>query len=233
MLPNLPDSISIFFGLTTIATLLLFYFAVKNTSAYSNKTGIILIGLLIWMVFQAILTFNDFYISHFDAVPPRLILGVIPPLLLIVILFMTKKGKAFIDDLPPFQMTLLHVVRIPVELVLYWLFLNKAVPELMTFAGRNFDILAGITAPFVAYFGIKQQKMGRKGLLAWNFICLGLVLFIVGNAILSAPFPFQQFAFDQPNVGVLYFPFVWLPTVVVPIVIFSHLVSIRQLIQKK
>ena len=40
---------------------------------------------------------------------------------------------------------------------------------------------------------------------------LALLVNIVGNAILSAPFQFPQFAFDQPNHAVLYFPFIWLP----------------------
>jgi hypothetical protein len=60
-------------------------------------------------------------------------------------------------------------------------------------------------------------------------ICLGLLINIVSNAILSAPFPFQQFAFDQPNIAVLYFPFIWLPCCVVPLVLLSHLAAIRQL----
>jgi hypothetical protein len=42
-------------------------------------------------------------------------------------------------------------------------------------------------------------------------------------------FPFQQFAFDQPNIAVLYFPFIWLPSCVVPLVLLSHLAAIRQL----
>ncbi|TAH22438.1 MAG: hypothetical protein EAZ08_00730 [Cytophagales bacterium] len=41
----------------------------------------------------------------------------------------------------------LNIVRIPVEIILFWLFVNKAIPELMTFEGRNLDIIAGITAP--------------------------------------------------------------------------------------
>jgi len=116
-----------------------------------------------------------------------------------------------------------------VELVLYWLFLHQAVPELMTFAGRNFDILAGITGPFVAYYGVKKQMLGRKTLIGWNLIALALLFNIVIHAVLSAPFAFQVLAFDQPNVAVLYFPFSWLPGFVVPLVLFSHLVAIRQL----
>lgn len=100
----------------------------------------------------------------------------------------------------------------------------------MTFEGRNFDIVAGLTAPIMAYYGYTRKALNRKIILIWNFICLGSLLNIVINAVLSAPFPFQQFAFDQPNVGVLYFPFVWLPCFIVPVVLLSHLVAIRKII---
>ena len=53
----------------------------------------------------------------------------------------------------------------------------------------------------------------------------------VANAVLSAPFAFQKFGFDQPNIAILYFPFIWLPCCIVPIVLFSHLVTIRQIIK--
>lgn len=79
-------------------------------------------------------------------------------------------------------------MRIPVEIILFWLFLNKEVPELMTFEGRNFDILAGLTAPFIAYFGLTKLNIKRKLILVWNFICLGLLINIVVNAIFSAPY---------------------------------------------
>jgi hypothetical protein len=100
----------------------------------------------------------------------------------------------------------------------------------MTFEGRNFDILSGITAPIIAYWCFKSQKPKYKILLLWNFICLGLLINIVINGLLSAPLPFQQFAFDQPNVALMYFPFVWLPCCVVPIVLISHLASIRKIL---
>jgi hypothetical protein len=161
--------------------------------------------------------------------PPRFALLVAPPVITIILIFITKRGRAFIDMLSLEYLTWLHIVRIPVELTLYGLFTYKAVPELMTFAGRNFDIISGITAPFIAYFGFRKKILSRKVILAWSFLALALLLNIVINAVLSAPFAFQKFAFDQPNIAVLHFPFVWLPCFIVPAVLFAHLVSIRRL----
>lgn len=162
-----------------------------------------------------------------------MLFGILPPILVIILLFATSKGRQFFDSLPLKNITYLNIVRIPVEIILFWLFINKAIPELMTFEGRNFDILAGISAPVMAYLVFTKKKLNRNALLIWNFICLGLLLNIVINALLSAPFPLQQFAFDQPNIAILNFPFSWLPTFVVPIVLFGHLVSIRQLIKNQ
>ncbi len=230
MIENLPKYITVVFILTTLATLLFFYAALRNSknTRVKTKSNIIFLCLVAWLIIQAAISLNGFYLDN-KTIPPKFVLAVAPPLLAIIILFMTKAGKKFIDSLPLIHLTWLHIVRIPVELVLYLLFLNRAVPELMTFAGRNFDILAGITAPFVAYFGLQQKNFSKKFILVWNFIGLTLLLNIVINAILSAPFAFQQFAFDQPNIAILYFPFNWLPAFIVPAVLFSHLVAIRRL----
>jgi hypothetical protein len=103
----------------------------------------------------------------------------------------------------------------------------------MTFEGRNFDIISGISAPLIYYFGFVKKAIKRQWIIGWNFLCLALLANIVTTAILSAPFPFQQLAFNQPNIAIFYFPFVWLPAFVVPVVLLAHLVSIRQLLAVK
>lgn len=235
MIAQLPSYIPLVFILTTIATLLLFYMAVKaSTAAIVRKRSVlILICLMLWLALQGILAITGVFTAT-DAMPPRILLwGVLPAIITIISLFLTAGGRAFIDSLPLTSLTYLHVVRIPVEIVLWWLSLNKAIPQLMTFEGRNFDILAGITAPFVAYYGLQKGKLNRQAVLIWQLVALGLLLNIVVNAILSAPTSFQKFAFDQPNFAIFYFPFSWLPAFIVQVVLFAHLAAIRQLMGKK
>lgn len=234
MLENLLLYIPLTFGLTTVVTLFLFSWVIKTakSSATRENSTKIIISLILWLIIQAVLTLKNVYNSDTNSFPPKILLfGILPPLLIIIALFSIKKGRQFIDSLLLTNITYLNIVRIPVEIVLFWLFLNKAIPELMTFEGRNYDIIAGITAPIIAYFGITKGKINRKIILIWNFICLGLLINIVVNAFLSAPSPVQRFAFEQPNIAILNFPFSWLPTFIVPIVLFGHLVSIRQLLK--
>jgi hypothetical protein len=234
MLANLPIFITIIFALTSIATLFLFYGVVKNANLESTQklANPIFFCMGLWLAIQAFLTFKNVYNTDLNALPPKIVLfGIAPSIIVMVLLFTTAKGKQFVDSLPLKNVTYLNTVRIPVELVLLWLFLNKAVPQLMTFEGRNFDILAGISAPFVAYFVFTKEKLSPKILLAWNVFCLILLINIVVLAFFSAPTPLQKFAFEQPNIGIVYFPFSWLPTFIVPIVLFGHLTSIRQLLR--
>lgn len=224
-MPNLPAYILILFALTTALTFLFLYRASGN----SKKLMII---ILFWLVWQSIVAYSGFYLVT-TTIPPRFLILVLPPLLLIFSFFVSKKGRAVIDGFDKTRLVYLHSIRVPVEIVLWLLFINKLMPEVMTFEGRNLDILSGTTAPFVAYFGYAKNKLNKFWLLSWNFICVIFLFNIVTIAILSAPFPFQQLGFEQPNTGVLYFPFIWLPCFIVPAVLFSHLVCIRALILNK
>jgi hypothetical protein len=221
---HLPFYISLVMGLSTFLSV---YLLAKASSKYTTK---ILVIATIWLIIQSILGTSGFY-TNTQVMPPRFLLTIGPPMLIIIGLFVTKSGQAFIDSLNLKTLTILHMVRIPIELVLFWLFLHKTIPEIMTFEGQNFDILSGITAPIVYYLFLKN-RIGAGIMLLWNFVCLVLLINIVSTAILSAPFPFQQLAFDQPNIAVLYFPFNWLPACVVPIVLFAHLVAIRGLLRE-
>lgn len=222
---NLPYYISLVFGFTTLLTVFLFYKAAGN----SKKLLLIITG---WMLLQTVISITGFY-ADTSSLPPRFLLLVMPPMVFIVILFSTGRGRMLIGSLDIKYLTILNIIRIPVELVLFWLFVHKTIPQLMTFEGRNFDILSGVSAPFVYYFGFIKSKLNSKTILVWNIICLVLLLNIIVSAILSLPYPFQQFALDQPNIAILHFPFIWLPGVIVPIVLFSQFASLSILINRE
>jgi hypothetical protein len=235
MIHSIPFYVSLVFASTTLLSIFLFLVAIRKSSSETTrkKTVSIFIGIVVWLALQSFFSLNNYYSSDTTVFPPKIVLlGVLPMLVFVVLLFIFPTGRRFIDSLPLKYLTLIHVVRIPVELVLYFLFVYKTVPELMTFTGRNFDILAGLTAPIIYYFGYVKQKLNRTILIIWNLISLGLLLNIVINALLSAPSPIQQFAFDQPNTAILYFPFSLLPTFIVPVVLFAHFVTLRQLFKK-
>jgi hypothetical protein len=218
---SVPAYLSVVFMATTLLAVVLFSWA----AGWSGRLLALLGG---WLLVQGGLAFSGFY-THSVGLPPRFALLLLPPVVLIVGLFITRRGRAWLAGLSLARLTLLHVVRVPVELVLLGLYHAGAVPQLMTFEGRNLDILAGLTAPVVYWLAFRQRRLGRRVLLLWNLLALGLLGNIVVNALLAAPSPLQKFGFEQPNVAILHFPFAWLPAVVVPLVLLAHLVAIRRL----
>jgi hypothetical protein len=229
---ELPQYIPVFFILTVLVTLSFFIYAVRKSNIGISGSYVVLVIVLLWLIFQLLVSLRGFYYTDTKAMPPRFGWLIMPPLVLITLLFATDWGRAFIDSLPLAPITCLSIVRIPVELTLYWLCFYKYVPELMTYLGRNFDLISGNTAPFVAY-AIYRRALSNRMILLCNIMALCLLLNVVVNAVLSAPLAFQQFAFDQPNVGLLYFPFIWLPSFIVPVVLFTHLVSIRRMLLRR
>lgn len=217
---DLPWYLPALFGVCVLYTFLLLVFASKM------KRNVILISIL-WISLQSWLSFSLFY-TDTTTVPPKFILALVPGLLFIVFLFISKKGRVYIDSLNLKMMYLIHVVRIPVEFGLYGLAIYKTIPMLMTFEGVNFDIFAGITAPLIILGYFYKDWLSDSFVLIWNFLSIGLLLTIVVNAITSVASPMQTQAFDQPNEAIMHFPYILLASYIVPVVLFSHFVAIKR-----
>lgn len=220
MIENLPIWIDLTFTATCFITISLFHFS-------NGKPKKLTLLIIIWSIIQSILAYVGFY-QNTDTILPRFGLVLLPTTLLIVYGLLSKQQKWVSETRQTQISTFLHSVRLPIEIVLFGLFVNKMIPELMTFEGRNNDILIGITAPIIGWLFLKQ-KVGKKILICWNIIGLIFVLFIYSNGILSAELPFQQFGFEQPNRAVNYFPFILLPATIVPIIIWTHISDIIKL----
>ncbi len=218
---NLPFYVYLIFGATVLTAIWLFF----KASHYSKS---FLVVLLSWIALQSALAIGGFY-NDPKTMTARFPLLFLPALLFLIYRFSTKKGRAFIDGLDLPTLTLISTVRLFVELVLSWLLIHKTIPEAMTFNGRNFDIFSGITAPIVYYFGFAKKTLSNKVILAWNFLCLALLINVVLNAVLSLPDLYQRFGFERPNMALGFFPFILLPAFLVPSVLFSMVASIRLL----
>ncbi len=112
---NVSGFISAAFVVTTLLTVAQFYKA-------TNKSRIVFIILAVWIIIQMFIGLSGFY-TNSRSVPPRFLLLVLPPGILIVSLFATAKGRAFMDSVNIRQLTFLHSIRILVEIILYFLFM--------------------------------------------------------------------------------------------------------------
>lgn len=219
---------SMFF--TVVSMVIATYRASSRTVALG--TAIVLFALAF---IQAGLASMGFY-TVLDSVPPRNTFLLLP-VLVSTILLLVLPSRAVLRKLPLFILTLVHVVRIPIEIGLWRLHHEGTVPRLMTFEGGNIDIFAGVLAVIMLFIAFKDGKLipERKNLfLIWNIVGLVLILNIVIRAVFAFPFAAtQRWAFDMPNIAMLHFPYVWLAALIAPIVLFSHIVTLWQLTTSK
>ncbi|MFZ1806255.1 MAG: hypothetical protein WAU36_03480 [Cyclobacteriaceae bacterium] len=227
-----------------VTTLIFFGFVLKvlrngltqSTIAADRQRKIfrnVIIGLALWMVVLSGLSIKGFF-SDFSGFPPRFVIIVsVPMITLVWALLISKTTKQLLTHIHPRTIINLQVFRVFVEILLWMLFTQNLLPVQMTLEGRNFDIIAGITAPLIAYLAYTKNLLSKNMVIAWNLICLGLLLNIVVTAIFSMPTSFRYFINEPSSAIVTQFPIIWLPGFLVPLAYGLHFLSIRQLLNQK
>ncbi len=208
------------FILLTVLSVLYFWWAV-------GKDLILLTGLVVWGFLHWALAAAGFY-EDLGVLPPRLLYSLVVAFAVIVGLGWMKTGAAFRRRIDLEKLHYYHLVRIFVESIfLAGLYEYGLVAKHITFHGTNFDVWIGLSTPIVALLYWRWKRISKIILVGWNVLGIFVLLSVIVQAILSAPFPLQQLSFEQPTVAPLYFPFIWLPTIVAPLAIFAHVISIR------
>jgi len=183
-------------------------------------------SLIGWAVLTAALSLSGF-LSDFSIFPPRMLIVLVLPLIAIIWVVRTTEITEILRHTPPESIIWLQSFRIIVEILLWRLFVDNLAPVQMTFEGRNFDIISGLTALVIAFL-VSRKKVSGHLVIAWNFICLGLLLNIVAVALLSMPTPLRVFMNEPSNTIVSRFPIIWLPAFLVPLAYGLHFLSLRQ-----
>ena len=213
-------TLAISFLLISITSLVIFYFASGRDLKLTPALGL-------WGITISILSYSGFF-KDTTSFPPRVLVLFI--LITSAAIYFYKKVDT--SKINAIWLHSIHILRIPVELVLYELFLGGEIPQSMTFTGWNYDIAVGITAvPLIGYW-LVSGRPSNQFLRLWNVFGLIMLGIIVSTAVLSAPTPIQQLAFDQPNVAILRFPYTLLPGIVVVLVFVSHILALKYLRQK-
>ncbi len=195
---------------------------------YTSVLYLTIFAMLTWLSTLFVLGTEGFF-AEFEKMPPRIMLTLIVPLVTIIVLTITRSFVEMLRYIRPATLIYLQAFRILVELVLWLLYKDGICPKQMTFEGWNFDVLAGLSAPIVAWLAFGAGRNNKKLAIAWNFVGLALLLTIIVTAILSTP---QLGVFTPENRMIAYWPMVWLPGFVAPFALMLHLFSLRQLLRK-
>jgi hypothetical protein len=153
--------------------------------------------------------------------PPPMLLAFVAAIAGGIVWARSRDAAAIARSVPLWALVAAQAFRLPLELAMHRAAAARVLPAALSFGGYNYDIVTGATAIVVAALAL-AGRAPRALVLAWNVMGLGLLAVILVVAI--ATMPGNPLAGDLPNTWVCYVPFVWLPTVLVPIAIAGHLV---------
>jgi hypothetical protein len=213
----------ILFGLALAWCLL---WTARATRGWVMPTVLATIGALQWFLAD-----SGFYRDTLAFPPPQLAL-LAPMVIGLGLVFLVPAGRRWSGGMDLTALTALHILRVSVELVLHDAFLKGLVPRSMTYSGYNFDILTGLSAAFLTAWLVSRNKPGKRVLVAWNILGILLLGIVVVTAVFSIPSSVQRWAFEQPNILVVSTPWVLLPAVLVPAVLWAHFAALFKLLTK-
>lgn len=198
-------------------------------SKQKKSLSLTILITLCWLMLLAALAIQGFF-GDFTVLPPRLFFAAFPPTLAFAVLTFSGRADFLLKHVHPGWLIAVLSFRIVMEIILWMVFVAGVIPVQMTFEGRNWDILIGLTAPIIAYLCFSKKAIYRKAAIFWNIAGLALLINIFSIAVLSTPVPFRVFMNEPANTFIAYFPFVWLPGFVVPFAFGMHFMSLRKLI---
>jgi hypothetical protein len=188
--------------------------------------------LMLWMIATGALALSGFF-ADFTSLPPHLLFALLLPAVAFAIFSFTSASlPEALRRTPIYWLIAFQTFRVVVEIILFRGYKAGVVPMQMTFDGRNYDILIGLTAPLAAWAATRLDKRRAGFVVLWNVAGLASVINIATVAVLSMPTPLRHFMNDPPNTLLTHFPFIYLPAVLVPAAYIAHVLSIRQVLQE-
>lgn len=173
------------------------------------------------------------FFADFESIPSRLplfvtfISGVV-----ISVIFFSRRGRHLLQN-PQWTLLGLQAFRAPLEMLFAHLAADGQLPVEMSYYGRSFDFLTGITAPVMAAVSYRFGERRMKVLIViWNLLGLVSLFNVVGLGLLSSPTPFQVLDLGQSS-GILgAFPMMWWPLFLAPTAFVLHFLSLRRALRK-
>lgn len=185
------------------------------------------LGIAGWLMLLALLAHRGVFLE--SPMPPRVALALMLPLGVGLFLLPTHGMRHYLAVTPPAWLVYTQSFRIVMELILFALAVQQRAPTLITFEGRNADIVIGLTALPVGYFAVSRRVWPRRVATVWNVVGILILANVVLHAQLAAPGPYRVFM-TQPSTEFLgTFPYIWLPGFLVPLAFWLHAASLLQL----
>jgi hypothetical protein len=216
-------------GIGTLAVVVAIAFVVLLSSGQPRLRAGLAIAAVLVMHASAFAAATG-RLARFDVFPPPMLLMILTVFIMGFGIGLSRIGRRAADTLPLATLIGLQTFRLPLEIVMHRAGTLGIMPPQLSFGGYQFDIVTGATACLLYARMRRGAAVPKWALWAWNVWGWWCLFVIAVIAVTTSPM-LRLFGDDPRNVNtwVLYFPYVWLPVVLVTVAIAGHVMVTRSL----
>jgi hypothetical protein len=170
------------------------------------------------------------HLARFDVDPPPMAILMPSVLVMGFSLGGSRLGAHVATTVPLSTLIGLQGFRLPLELVMHRAASVGIMPTELSYSGYNLDILTGLGA--CVLFALMRAGVGLPRWVLWGWNVWGWWSLAVITVVAITSSPMVRLFGNDPrhmNTWVLYFPYVWLPVVLVTVALAGHVVITRAL----
>jgi hypothetical protein len=189
-------------------------------------------GVVAWGAAVFALAHEGAFATTSDTTIPAIAFGIVIPVFAGVALLRIEAVRRAIGRIPLQWLVGVQLYRVGGGLFLIAYAQDRMPGEFALPAGIG-DILVGLAAMVVAYLvAAHAAERMRSAVLGWCALGIADLVVAVGTGFLSAPSILQQLALDDPNSAISRYPFVLIPTFLVPLSFLLHAASLGRLVTR-
>lgn len=196
-----------------------------------RRRGLRLLAVVVAVMALSAVAARSGLLARFELRPPPMVIMVASVLAMGIGTGLSPLGRAAAAEVPLAALVGLQSFRFPLELVMHHAGTRGIMPPEMSYSGYNFDIVTGVTALILGLALARGVRVPRGLLWAWNVWGIWCLVAVLAVALAASPMV-RAFGDDPRHVNtwVVFFPYVWLPVVLVTVAIASHVVITRKLV---
>ena len=170
------------------------------------------------------------HLARFDRFPPPMAVMILGVFVMSFGVGLSGIGRHAAETRSLVALVGLQGFRLPLELVMHRAADLGIMPPELSYSGYNYDILTGLGACILAvsmHLGVSVPTWVLWAWNVWGSWCLAVIAVI---AVTTSPM--VRLFGDDPrhlNTWVLFFPYMWLPVVLVTVAIAGHVIVTRAL----
>ncbi len=220
-------------GIGGLAALMAFISAIIYAKGNTTRAILLTGGLAVMMGVSAFAARSGL-LTRFDIFPPPMAIMIISVFTIAFAVGFSRLGKSLASEISLTTLIALQIFRLPLELVMHRAAELDIMPVQMSYSGYNFDIFTGIGALILAFLLSLKIKLSPVVIWVWNVWGMWCLLVIAVVAIATSPMV-HAFGAEPTNLNtwVLFFPYVWLPVILVTLALTGHIIITRKLLRQR